>query len=56
MLLFIVECDLNVNRKIDKFIQLDDNTVLYRSELLHDTLILRIPCDWNTGFYIPGNF
>ena len=36
-------------------IQLDDNTVLHRSVLLHDTVILRIPCDWNTGFYIPGN-
>ena len=37
-------------------IQLDDNTVLHRSVLLHDTVILRVPCDWNTGFYIPGNF
>lgn len=47
------ENEFRVNLNVT--IQLDDNTVLYKSVLLHDTLILRVPCDWNTGFYITGN-
>ncbi|VDI38368.1 Hypothetical predicted protein [Mytilus galloprovincialis] len=37
--------NLNVN------IQLDDDTVLYKSVIMKDATLIRIPCDWNTGFY-----
>jgi hypothetical protein len=44
--------ELTVNLNVT--VKLDDNTVLYHSPILQDTTILRIPCDWNTGFYITG--
>ncbi|XP_052090897.1 uncharacterized protein LOC127727822 [Mytilus californianus] len=45
------EDEVRVNLNLT--VKLDGDTILYHSPLLQDTMILKIPCDWNTGFYIP---
>ncbi|VDI41394.1 Hypothetical predicted protein [Mytilus galloprovincialis] len=45
--------DMNEFRvNLNVTIQLDDDTVLYKSVLMKDAALIRIPCEWNTGFNI----